>query len=74
MPICLQFLMQIALSNKIHFSQELLKNMLDACIYMYDTYESLEFKKDFKYYNMLKFLEKYFLDKHEKIRNLRDYF
>lgn len=41
---------------------------------MYDSYKSSELKKDFKYNNMLRFLEKYLLDKHENIKALRDEF
>lgn len=56
MPMFMQFLVEIGLSDKIHFSQELLKKILDACVEIFDTYPTSSFKKEFKYNDMLKFL------------------
>ncbi len=64
--------MGLGLSYKIHFSQELIKNILNAAIEVYITYNSAELHKQFKYSYMLKFLEKYLLDKHDNVKVLRD--
>lgn len=57
-----EFIIDIGLSQKIHFSQELIEKTLGLCIELYETYNSSEFNKKFKYEKILIFLEKYIIN------------
>lgn len=64
--------MEIGLSKKIHFSQDLIKDILTICVEIFEKYPTSQFKKEFKYTCILRFLEKYLLDKHDNTKVLRD--
>lgn len=64
----MEFVMNIGLSFKIHYSQELVRKILDSCVEIFERYNTADLRKEFKYVMVLRFLEKYLLDKHDNTK------